>query len=179
VYEGWQQAPISHHIALVMNPDLSPMDNPEIHTIIQQALNPQALVDIIGIPGLITANNNALPTAELRNQLANLGYPDGFRLTLAAQALPARELVLQQLNAIHLDLTTIDIDSSQQAMDILQNNRAHLLLIRWTNDDQHHSWIEKVGSENLIDLYTLPISYVVAEGLTISFTENGWPIGSR
>jgi hypothetical protein len=179
VYDGWQQAPISHHVSLILNPQLAPLDNPEIQNLVRQTLNPQGIIDSTGISGLITAPVETLPSAEIRSALANLGYPDGFRLTMAVEPMPGVEAVMQQLNHANLELVQIEMAAATEADTILAENRAHLLLLHWKTDEERAAWIERVGENQVLDLYMLPISYVAADGVNISFTENGWSIGSR
>lgn len=178
-YEGWQQAPTSHTVALVINAQLSPMDIADIQTLLRQSLNTQAIVDSTGISGLSAAPTETLSTAQIRNTLANSGYPDGFRLTVAIEALPSIETVVQQLANINLEIVVTEIETLGEAENILANNRAHLLLMRWQSANERSQWVERVGENHIIDLYTLPISYVASADVTISFTENGWPIASR
>jgi hypothetical protein len=179
VYDGWQQAPVSHHVSLILNPQLAPLDNPEIQNLVRQTLNPQAIIDSTGISGLIATPVETLPSAQIRSTLANLGYPDGFRLTMAVESLPGVETVVQQLNNANLEIVQIEMASATEAETILAENRAHLLLLHWKTDEERAAWVERVGENQVLDLYTLPISYVAAEGVVVSFTENGWAIGSR
>ena len=179
IYEGWQQAPMSHQVALIINTHLAPMDNADIPTLVRQALNPQAIADNTGVTGLLVSASETLPASQIRNTLANMGYPDGFRLTLAMQPVPASQTIVEQLSNANLEITTTEIHSMQEAIEILANNRAHLLLLFWQNDSQRSQWVERVGANAIIDLYTLPISYVEKEGISISFSESGWVIGTR
>jgi hypothetical protein len=179
VYDGWQQAPISHHVSLILNPQLAPLDNPEIQNLVRQALNPQGIIDSTGISGLIAAPVETSPSAQIRSVLANLGYPDGFRLTMAVESMPGVETVVQQLNNANLEIVQIEMSSATEAATMLAENRAHLLVMHWKTDEEHAAWVERVGENQVLDLYILPLSYVAAEGVTVSFTENGWAIGSR
>jgi hypothetical protein len=179
VYDGWQQAPTSHHIGLILNPQLAPLDNPEIQNLVRQTLNPQGIIDSTGISGLIAAPVETLPSAQIRSTLANLGYPDGFRLTMAIESMIGVETVMQQLNHANLEIVQIEMLSATEAETILAENRAHLMLLHWKTDEERTAWVERVGENQVIDLYTLSISYVAADGVNVSFTENGWAIGSR
>lgn len=179
IYDGWQQAPKNHHIILILNPNLAPIDNLEIQTLLRQALNPQEIANSTGMTGLIITPNETLPTSQIRSTLANLGYPDGFRLTVALNTIPAGNIVLQQLNSANIEVTPLDIESPEEAQIILENNSAHALLLRLTGDDARSTWVEQVGESHLIDLFTLPISYVATETITVSFSADGWPIASR
>ena len=179
IYEGWQQAPVSHHVALIINTQLAPMDDADIQTLVRQALNPQAIADSTGITGLPVPTGGPVSPTQIRNTLANMGYPDGFRLTLAMQTVPASQTIVEQLNTANLEIVPTGIQSLEDAEEILTNNRAHLLLLHWQNDNQRSQWTERFGASAIIDLYTLPISYVAKEGITVSFTESGWVIGTR
>lgn len=178
-YDGWQQAPISHHVGLILNPQLAPLDSPEIQNLVRQALNPQAIIDSTGIGGLLGVQIETLASAQIRSALANLGYPDGFRLTMGVEPIPGSEAVMQQLDNANLEIIPIEIASTSEAETMLAENRVHLLLVHWKTEDERLRWVERVGENQVIELYTLPISYVAVEGVNVSFTENGWAVGSR
>jgi hypothetical protein len=179
IYDGWQQTPVSHHVVLIINTELAPMDNTDIQTLVRQAINSQAIADSTGIAGLLVTPSETVPAVQIRNTLANMGYPDGFRLTLAMQTVPASQTIIEQLTAANLEIATTEIQSVQEVVEILTNNRAHLLLLFWQHDSERSQWVERVGENAIIDLYTLPISYVAKEGITVSFSESGWVIGTR
>jgi hypothetical protein len=54
----------------------------------------------------------------------------------------------------------------------------HLGLITWATADERAGWVNQIGEANVIDLYTLPISYRALPELTIAITADGWPIAT-
>jgi hypothetical protein len=172
LFEGWQVSPISQHLALVINPNLAPLDNETIRALIPQAIDSQALVSSLAINGMQGNGIAALPSARIRTGFANAGYPDGIQLTLAASPLLGLGTVREQLNASNISVQVIEADT-------LAENRAHFLLALWTGEAEREAWISQVGESNVIELYSLPISYLVKDGIQIEFSENGWPLPSR
>jgi hypothetical protein len=173
-YDGWQQSPVKHHISLIINSNLAPLNNEATSSIVRQAFDAEAMLNTLNIPGALPGNAQAVSANETKIALANASYPDGFRLTMAVENVPALEAIAAQFTQRNIDLHIIESET-----DSLSNNRAHLLLTLWTLDSQRTAWVEQVGEANVLDLLTLPISYLAPDGLNISFTENGWPIPAR
>lgn len=172
VYDGWQQAPQSHRVSLVINPNLAPLDNLQIRELIPQIIDRQAIVDSLGIPNAQSSTAQTTGSASLiRTTLANAGYPDGFQLTMATESIPALDILVSQFSRLALDLRLIDLNET-----VLSANQAHLILFLWAQESERAEWANQVGEENVIDLWTMPISYIVSEGLAIEFNENGLPI---
>jgi hypothetical protein len=172
IYDGWQQSPVKQHVSLIINPNLVPLDDENISNIVRQLAYSLELPDIFYIP-------KPLPPAiqsvtEAKTALANVGYPDGFVLTMAVNIVPALEAIAAQFTERNIDLHIIESES-----DVLAKNRAHLILALWTEDAQRTAWIEQVGEQNVVDLFTLPISYLASDELHITFTEYGWPVPAR
>jgi len=172
VYDGWQQAPQSHRVSLVLNPNLPPFDDATIRGMIPQIIDIQAVLDTIAIPGVQqTAVLTVQSSTVLRTELANAGYPDGFPVTLATEVVPAVDILIGQLSQLALDVRLIEISDT-----VLSDNQAHMLLFMWSQESERATWSAQVGDENVIDLWTMPISYVTAEGIQVEFNENGLPI---
>jgi hypothetical protein len=169
VFEGWEVSPISQHLALVINANLAPLDDESIRALIPQAIDSQSLITELGINGMQANALSVLPSATIRTSLANAGYPDGFQLTVAASALPGLGTILAQFNASNISIQLIEADT-------IADNRAHLLLISWTDEAERAEWISQVGESNFVELYRLPISYLAKDGIQIEFSENGWPL---
>jgi hypothetical protein len=51
--------------------------------------------------------------------------------------------------------------------------------VTWTAPETKQAWAARVGDANVVDLYTLPISFWAADGLNITFTQGGWPLARR
>lgn len=172
IYDGWQQAPQSHRVSLVLNPNLPPFDDATIREMILQTLDVQAVLDTFAIPGV--QQSSALTTESstvLRTQLANAGYPDGFSVILATDVIPAVDILIGQLSQLALDIRLIEINNT-----VLSDNQAHMLLIMWSQERERATWSAQVGDDYVIDLWTMPISYVTPDDVQLEFNENGLPI---
>lgn len=172
--DGWEQSPISHHVMLLLNTDLEPLNDPEILAIVQQSIDTRALVNNLPLSGL--RPNTAITTAspvEQRTQLANIGFPDGLFLTLAAASSFGQDIFIAQLNqnAIELALLPADVEAIESFLD---NNTAHLVFFVAT-DAERDSLMSTYGAA-LLDLFAVPISYVSRLETPITFTDAGWPI---
>jgi len=178
LFDDWQQSPTAHHFALILNTHLAPLDNPTIAQLIRRSVNTQALVNATGIDGAQAAIVEHLPSETIKTELANAGFPDGFQLTFAAMPVPATNNVINQLADSNLQTDRVEANADNIS-NMLSNNRAHLFLIRWVSEDEQQQWIQVVGEENFIALYTLPISYQADASLTITFTSQGWPLPAR
>lgn len=171
----WQQSPISQHIALILNPFIAPLSDEAIAALLRSALSPRDLLTALQIPGVLPGSDQSRDAVAARVALANLGYPDGLTLILAAENVPGVEIVAAQLaqSNFRIELLPLAADSANVT---LTENQAHLLLIRWFEDTQRDAWVERAGAENVRDLYTLPISYRANSDLAIDFSIDGWPI---
>jgi hypothetical protein len=135
------------------------------------------MTDGLGIPGFVINSTEATNPALLRTELANRGYPDGFRLTIAytpSIAPSTLEALRQQL--INSNIETVPLAAtSSDITATLTNNRAHLMLASATQSGQMRGWaaLEQVTP---VTLYTLPISYTARNTRNITFTDDGWPL---
>jgi hypothetical protein len=98
-----------------------------------------------------------LPRAEIRTSLANMGFPDGFQLSLATAPAPGLEQVIADFNASNIRIQLLQA-----------GNQAHLSLM-----------LSPVLPEGAVEIYSLPISYLAKEGISVEFSEDGWPLPSR
>lgn len=172
IYDSWQQSPQSHRASIAINPALAPLDNQMIRDLMSQIIDAQVLVDTVGIDGTQTLNTNIPePAGVARTILANEGYPDGVQLVLATDVYFAMDSLVSQFLARSIALRLINLEDS-----VFSENQAHLALFLWTQDSGRDLWVSQVGAENIIDLWTIPISYTSSSELTLSFTENGLPI---
>lgn len=173
---GWTRAPVVPQVALVINPAAPPLDTPELAAALRLALFPDELSAALNIPGAEAAALNSATRTSIREQLANAGYPDGFDVRLAAAA-PGADAVVAQLAALHIGAQRVDLPAGDIAA-ALAAGQIHAALVVWAGAERD-SWTAQVGADNVIDLYTLPISYWTIEGLSITFTEAGFPIPVR
>jgi len=171
----WAQSPVTQRVALVLNANLAPLAEEDIPALLAAALSPRDLLAALAIPGALPGSDQTRDSLAVRVALANRGYPDGLTLTLAAETIPGLELVTEQLaqSNIQTQLVRIDADDAAATLD---ENRAHLLLIRWVDEAQRTAWVERAGAQHVIDLFTLPIAYRANDDLALEFHADGWPI---
>ncbi len=171
----WQQSPISQHVALVLNPAAIPLSEETVAALVRSALSPRDLLAALQIPGVLPGSDHTRDPLAARVALANLGYPDGLTLTLTAETFPGVEIVIEQLAESNFQIEHPELFTTS-SIDAFADNQAHLLLIRWFDPAQRDEWVERAGAENVVDLYTLPISYQANPDLSIEFSAEGWPI---
>lgn len=176
--EGWAQSPIFPHVALVLNTSLAPLDSPLAADAVRRSLDPQAIAAQFGIAGLDPAALTPLDTITIRTQLANGGFPDGIDLVLRHQTLPGVPQFIDQWAASGVRVQEASAERADIA-DLYAGKRAHLFLTAWYTPEERQAWEDRVGAENLIDLYILPISYKTTPDLEITFTDDGFPLGVR
>lgn len=175
---GWIRSPITPNIALLLNTSLPPLDNPDIQMWVQRALNPQAIVSTLAIPGAAAAAANPVEGSTARNALANAGYPDGVHLILGFRTFPGAGLLAEQWAAAGFHITPVAIAPDMTA-ELFQSQRAHVLLVIWTTPEEKTALQALGDAAPMIDLYALPISYRANPQLTLTFTSSGFPMAAR
>jgi hypothetical protein len=168
---GWTPSEITPQVALV----IGSVENPALMDVLRGAISSQAIVDALRIPGMVAKPLTPLNPADLRTQLANQGRPDGFGLVLGHTFVLGVSQVAQQFEAINLETRTVAL-SEAALQNALEDGSVQVGLFLWTSDDQRSAWETAFGAENVIDLYSLPISYLAREGLPITFSPGGWPL---
>lgn len=173
IYDGWQQSPVSHRVSLAINPNLPPLTIAIFRDLMTSIVNPQVIVDTLNIPNAqqTTVQDAVLSTLDSRTLLANNGYPDGFQLIMATETVPALDLIVSQFADLSVDLRLIDMQET-----VISDNQAHLVLFLWAQETERSFWVNQVGEENILDLWTMPISYLAQNDRSIEFTENGIPL---
>ena len=172
---GWTTSPHPQHIALLINPNLAPFDDPEILNLFKSSLNPTAIIETLDITGILPADSSTTDSATVKSTLANLGYPDGFALSLGESQILGSEALAEQLTRFNFHLTSTEL-TEDELIIAFDNQRLHLGLIIYTTPEARASWSSLVGEDNIIDLYTIPISYNAQPELQIDFTAHGWVI---
>jgi hypothetical protein len=168
VVDGWQTSPTVMQLALIVNEALPPLDVPEIAAVVRAAAHPAPVVESLGFPGL----NVLAPTPDMnanREALANAGYPAGIVLHGRAVDLPGAADVLAGLRA-----SNVEVRLTPQS-----TTPPHVEVILWRHESERATLVETHGAANVINLYTLPISYTLNDDLLTTFTDDGWIVAAR
>jgi hypothetical protein len=174
---GWTRSAITPQAILVIDPAVDTLV-PQLSQIIRQAVDPQATLNALAIPGAVTTGEStAQPPEAIRTQLANLGRPDGLHLTIGHTPVPGTDFIIQQLTSANIDVHPLAL-TADQIRAAFSEGRIQLALLTWTTPEQHQQWRDLFGAQNAFDLYDLPISYRALPDLVISFTPGGWPLAS-
>lgn len=177
-FAGWTQTAILPKVILILNPAVEPF-NADLLDVIRESINAEAVVNALAIPGVtILQTVTVVDPSALRAQFANLGYPDGLRVAMGFIPIPGVGAVANELERVNVSPRLVEL-TPEELMTEFEAGRLHLALVSVMSQEQRDSWITMAGAENVIDLYTLPISYLAVDGLSISLTPAGWPIIRR
>lgn len=172
------RGPVTLTVALVLQTQIDPLDDPDIQAVLRRSIDSARLVAGLEAPGAVAQPTESETSSILQAELANAGWPDGFNLTLANAYAPSSALIAEQLGVLRIRLHTFSM-SAFEAQTMLSAQDAELALITWTTPEEREAWAAEFGAENVIDLFTVPISYRAVPGLNITFTPGGWPLPSR
>jgi hypothetical protein len=175
VYDGWSRSPINPQVMLVINPKADPLTL-GLADVIRRSIQPQSIVEGIGWPGMTPSVVVTTSAVALREELANLGYPDGVKIALAHTFVPGADQIAQRLNQINVQVRTLAMSRDELETALLEG-RVHIGLIAWVDEAERDHWSQLFGAAFTTDLYNLPISYLAIPQLAISFTGGGWPVG--
>lgn len=176
VTPGWQQSPIVPVVSLALAPSRPPFTDTAIAEAVRGSIDATALVAALDIPGLEALTIQDVDVGGARQALANAGWPDGFDITLAHTNTPGAEQVAAGLRAIGLNVALRAI-APDTLTSTLAEGRADLALFAWTTTAERDA-LADIGAD-AIDLFRLPIRYLAADGVDVTFTEGGWPAPSR
>lgn len=177
--EGWQQSELMPTLSLVLNPQIPPLNRDDLRDILQRSLNAQAVTDTLNMSGVITLYDGVADDAlAIRTELANLGLPDGYALSLDAVTMPGVNLFAEQLAQHGIDVS-LQAMNSTRIRARFEAQQANAVLIVWALESERQQWVERVGEENVLDLYRLPISYRAVDNVNVSFSGTGFPLISR
>jgi hypothetical protein len=151
------------------------LSDPSLLNLLRHSLNPQSIVDSLAIAGAVSDTVEFSPPMAIRTELANAGWPDGLILSMAYAAAPGAAQIAEQLVSVginaHLSaMTNGDLNTA------FNDGIIQAAFITWETPNERQEWVSRFGDANVIDLYTVPISYLAVSGLTITFTPGGWPI---
>ncbi|MCU0482100.1 MAG: hypothetical protein MUE54_12955 [Anaerolineae bacterium] len=162
--DGWTRAPIPLTIGLVMRPSF------EFADVIWRAIDPPEW----GMVGIMPLHDGTTPYAVLRADMANLGKPDGFVIRLGVQSLVGEEALRAQLGTYFIETQAIPI-TNENRIEALTASTMDIMLVSWFTDAAKAEWVNLVGDENVLPLFTAPINYLVNPNLTVTLSEQGLP----
>lgn len=171
--EGWQQSPVRPSVALVIG-DL----DPTLAAVLRHSIDTSALATALEIAGAVPENVPSVDVEQRRVELANLGYPDGFGLILGYSAVTGVDILSAQLRAVNIEARFTPLDGDQ-LREALMHRAVQAGVITWTTTDERQLWAEHFGEDNIVDLFSVPISFLAADDLPIIFTPGGWPSSRR
>lgn len=172
-FNGWTRAS-APTISLVIGPDMEPA----LADILRRAIDAQGIIAALDISGATAASSAHTPAPILRIELANMGRPDGFGINLGYAYTPGASQITAQLTAANIQ-SRLSLQTNTDLQSALIEGRLQAGLIMWLTPDERQSWADRFGSAQVIDLYTVPISYLAAPDLVISLTPGGWPLARR
>lgn len=170
---GWTTTPQRINVSLILNANLSS----DLKDVIQQSINPQEVIAILGMPGAIANFDNSVEPHNLRTLLANGGRPDGFSAVLAYAYTLGINSITDQLTRVNIN-TQRRLLSNQDILNAFDNQEIQLALITWLTPEDHQLWVDRFGTTHVIDLYSLPVSYRSTSNLQITMSDNGFPLPS-
>lgn len=173
---GGTRSPIMQNVALVINPNALPWQDPAILNIFRHSLRPIDFTQEMDIAGILPAETAVSPSpVEVRSLLANAGWPDGLSFNLGDSYVPGSEAIIRQWEAAGIYAKQI-ATSPDELQTALADDLLQAALIIWTTPESRDKWVSQFGTENVVDLYTVPISFIAIPDLTITYTPSGWPV---
>lgn len=166
--EGWQTSPIPLSIGLILRPSANFTD------IIWRAIDPPVLIERMGVNWITPLHDGTTPAIVLRNELANLGKPDGFAVTMGMLGIIGEEALRDQLRTLLIEIAAIPI-TIEDRIPTLQSGMIDMVLVSWFTEAERDEWVNLVGEANLLPLFSVPISYQAMPDLTITLSIYGLP----
>lgn len=174
---GGTRSPTMHHMMLVINPALI-INEPAVLEVLRHIVNPAAITAVLNAPGTEPAAFPSITASAARLELANAGRPDGIDLLVGYSGMPGGLIASEQLRAAGFNVRLLLLEVDQLA-DALREGQLHVALIHWTQPEEHAAWVAQFGEANVIELFTLPISYLAVPEIQVTFNREGWPVVSR
>ena len=175
--DGWLQSPVVPTVSLIINPNLSPLDDDLIANVVRNGIDGVRIVNQSNVSGTVPLAISTIRQSSLKTEFANIGHPDGFDLQIGISEIPNSQAIINDLNQLNLEINIIE-GGIDEIASLLTNNRLHLALVKWHSVTEKAVWTSAVHENNVIDLYQLPISYLASPELTITFSDSGFPIAS-
>jgi hypothetical protein len=173
--EGWTVSEYKPTMSLVINAENRLFENPAVLTLLQQSIDARQVVEQLLINGTEPMTTAAREPNFLRTSLANLGFPDGVVVSLGIGYVPGAAAVMDQMKAANLGVKST-LMYTNAVREALANGTIQAALVFWTMSIERDGWVQRYGAENVIDLYSVPISYKVNPDWSVGLTPNGFPL---
>lgn len=166
IYDGWTRAPVRiTPLSIVMNTTIAPLNDPEIANVMRSVIPSSHIVEQLDISG-ITILAAEVDSKTTREALANMGYPDGFTIYGSVANLPGINLIIEALASANITLVVVD--------DEVPLANLHISIQQLDETTR-----QTYDQNQIIDLFTLPISYIARDNIQTTFTADGWVIATR
>ncbi len=173
--DGWTRSEYLPTIALVIAPESPLFENDAVTEVIRRSINPNQVIAGLDITGAAALPVDADAPDDLRTRLANTGYPDGIALTMGVGYVPGAAQVIAQMEAANLEIRDMLL-TAHEIQDAFASQRIQAALVSWTQPVERDEWVQRYGEAQVLDLYTVPLSYLAADGLNIDLTPGGFPL---
>jgi hypothetical protein len=157
---------------------IMPLADARLAGVVTISIDPQALADALAMTGVQPLATNAADPVAVRNTLANLGYPDGFGLTIGHAFVPGVEPLAAQLAAAGIDSRIVPLEPDDLRAALVAGD-VQVGLFTWANPAQREEWTSTLPDALAQDLYTLPISYRASDAVFVTISPAGWPLAAR
>lgn len=171
VVDGWEVSPVSWQGTMVLNQASPQLNNTETLNLLEMLFDGDDLLSAQGINGT-SLSDGAIDTITARTALANLGYPDGIVLRLAANENSPISALSNYLEAFNIRTVILPVpDDISSLLEVPET--FDLLFITAPESD---SLLTSVDTLSIVPLYTIPISYVNNTNQPVTFNSAGIPI---
>lgn len=175
--EGWTSSDYLPTVALIVSSDNPLFENEAVLDVLRHSIAAEVVVEQLAINGAEAIMTETREPAALRTELANLGFPDGIVLTLGVGYVPGAAEVIEQLAAANIEVQSTLLGVNR-IRDAFADNSLQAALVIWALPVEREGWVQRYGADNVIDLYSVPLSYKADPNLTVNLTPSGFPLVS-
>lgn len=170
--ENLTLAPERITIRLILDTTQPPLDDPEVERLVRSAFDPIRLAEAFAYLSAAPVNEGAeiVDPARVRTELANAGYPDGLPITVLVDHLPRSEVLTDILRPFGINIRLISGDDTGSDVQFPSGDANAFLT------GSNPTWLSQVDAENVINLYSVPISYRAADRIALTFDAQGFPV---
>ncbi len=172
---GWTASAYTPMVSLVMDGNNSLFEDAAVMDALLHAINAQAVTQQLVINGAQAMTTAAREPNFQRVSLSDEALPDGVVLSFGVGYVPGASLVIDQLEATNLKVQS-SLLYTNEIREALIDGSIQAALVFWTLPIERDGWVQRYGAENVVDLYSVPISYKVNPNWSVNLTPNGFPL---